>query len=357
MEEMDEAKEIETSLAQCKNCGSGLFYDPKTQGLKCKNCSSVADFNKSKDDLKNPYSEGSDIENNEWSKESRVFRCDTCGAQIVITGFDVTTNCPYCASTYVSKSDELPGIKPNRVIPFKYNEKDAAIVFANGVKKKFFVPSVFKKCVPENKIRGLYIPTFTFDADTNSIYSGVLEKVTTTRDSKGNTRRKVERFNINGTKNINYKDIVIESSSKFNNKEINSLLPYNMDEGYHFDSNFLRGYSVEHYQDSLDACFMNAKGIMDQDIKSKILQKYDYTSVVRLSINTNYNNRMYSYSLLPVYSFEYEYKKKKYITIMNGQTGRIGKGLPISVLKVSLVIGICVIAIVILIVLFMIVTK
>ena len=42
--------------------------------------------------------------------------------------------------------------------------------------------------------------------------------------------------------------------------------------------------------------------------------------------------------MLPVYTFEYEYKKKKYITIMNGQTGKIGKGLPISPLKVSLVV-------------------
>lgn len=344
MESVDEKNEIESSNAQCPNCGSGLFYDPKTKGLKCKSCSSIADFTKSKENLKNPFVEGSNVENNEWAKESRVFHCDTCGAEVVVTGFDVTTNCPYCGSTYVSQTDQLPGLKPDRVVPFAFDEKDAVTMFAKGVKKKFFVPRVFKKCIPENKVRGLFVPTFTFDADTDSQYRGTLEKVTTTTDSKGNTHRKVRQFNIAGNVSLNFRELVVESSSKFDQKQMNSLLPYYMDEAYHFDSNFLRGYMVEHYQASLNDCYLDAKSKMDNDIRQRILSKYDYTSVIRLSVDTMYLNRLYSYSLFPVYSFEYQYKKKKYITIMNGQTGRIGKGLPISPLKVTItVLGVLII--------------
>ncbi|MGM9970322.1 MAG: hypothetical protein ACI35S_08010 [Anaeroplasma sp.] len=351
--EMENEKEIITTNAQCPNCASGLFFDPKTKGLKCKNCGSVLDFEKSKNNLKQEYIESS-VENNNWSKESRVFQCDTCGAKIIVTGFDVTTVCPYCGSDYVSKTDQLPGLKPDRVIPFNYDEIEAVEIFRKGVKKKFFVPRVFKKVLPENKVRGLLIPTFTFDTNTVSLYDGVLEKVTTTRDSKGNIKRHVDRFAIKGTKQLSYKDIVIESSSKFNEAQINSLLPYNMNEGYHFDYNFLRGYSVEHYQDSLNQCFSNAKSKIDEDIKRSILSGYNYTSIVKLNINTDYQNRMYSYSLLPVYTFEYVYKKKKYITIMNGQTGKIGKGLPISPLKVTLtVLGITILVVLVYLFLFL----
>jgi len=338
MLESDDANEIDTSNAQCKNCGSGLVYDPKTKGLKCKSCSSVTDFIKSRSNLKNPFIEGSDVENNKWSKESRVFRCDTCGAQVVLTGFDVTTICPYCGSTYVSEIDELPGLKPDRVIPFAFNEKDAVNIFANGVKKRFFAPRALKKCLPENKVRGIYVPTFTFDANTYSSYRGTLEKTETKTDSKGNSYTKTETIHISGNIGSSYCDMVVESCSKLNESQMNSLLPYNLNAGYSFDANFLRGYSVEHYQKSLNDCFLDAKTKMDADIKRKILNRYDYTSVVSLYINTDYDNLLYSYSLLPVYAFKYEYKKKQYVTIMNGQTGRIGKGLPTSALKVTLVV-------------------
>ncbi len=335
--EFENEKEIDTSNSQCKNCGSGLFFDPKTKGLKCKNCSSVFDFDKSRLNQKRVLI-GSNVENDNWSMEARVFQCDTCASKIIVTGYDVTTVCPYCGSAYVSKTDQLPGLKPDRVVPFNYDEKEAVGVFAKGVKKKFFVPRVFKKEIPESNVRGLLVPTFTFDVDTFSTYSGVLEKVTTVRDSKGNTKRKVDRFNISGSKSLDFVDLVIESSSKLDNKQMSSVLPYDMSEGYKFDENFLRGYSVEHYQDSLDECHRSAKAIVDSNIRSNVLSGYDYTSVVSLNISTDYKNEKYTYCLLPIYTFEYEYKKKKYITIMNGQTGKIGKGLPISPLKVSFVV-------------------
>ena len=329
--------QIDTTTVQCDNCGGGLFFDPKTAGLKCKNCNSLFPFSKQRDLLKNDFVDSS-IQNRNWSQESRVFHCDSCGAEIIVTGYDVTTVCPYCGNGYVSKVDKLPGLKPDKVVPFKLDETQAQELFQKGVKKHFFAPSVIKKKIPESKIRGLLIPSFLFDSNTISSYDGVLEKVTTTTDSKGRVQRNVRRFSIKGTKKLSFNDIVVESSSKFEQSQVNSLLPYNLNESYHFDYNFLRGYFVEHYQDSLDVCFSKAKVAMDSKIKSSILSEYNYTNVVKLDINTSYLDRKYSYTLLPVYTIEYEYKKKKVINIMNGQTGRIGKGLPVSPLKVSLTV-------------------
>lgn len=344
--------QTETTKSQCPNCGSGLFYDPKSLGLKCKSCSSIFDFEKNKNDLKLTFTD-SKVENYDWSLESRVFHCENCGAEVVITGYDVTTICPYCASGYVTKTDKLPGLKPNRVVPFAFDELEAQALFKKGVRKYFFAPRAIKKKIPENKIRGLLIPSFTFDSNTFSSYSGVLEESTTYRDSKGNLRTKTKRFNISGSKAVNFQDLVIESSSKFEQKQINSLLPYNMSGSYHFDSNFLRGYSVEHYQDSLDNCYSQAKKIMDEDIKRKILSGYHYTSVIRLDVSTNYEDRMYSYALLPIYTFEYEYRKKKYVTLMNGQTGKINNKLPISPIKVSILVLLVILAIVVFILFIM----
>ena len=114
--------------------------------------------------------------------------------------------------------------------------------------------------------------------------------------------------------------------SKFNVVDIVLEL---MDEGKSLDEIIAITNLDKHYLKSLLS-----------KIKSSILSEYNYTNVVKLDINTSYLDRKYSYTLLPVYTIEYEYKKKKVINIMNGQTGRIGKGLPVSPLKVSSVCGV-----------------
>ena len=58
---------------------------------------------------------------------------------------------------------------------------------------------------------------------------------------------------------------------------------------------------------------------------------------------------------MPVYTFEFMYKDKKYITYMNGQTGKVGSGLPISKVKVAfgIILSVLIVLIPILLVLFL----
>jgi hypothetical protein len=65
-----------------------------------------------------------------------------------------------------------------------------------------------------------------------------------------------------------------------------------------------------------------------------------------LKMNTTYTNEKYSYYLLPVYKFEYTYKKKTRRAYLNGQTGAVGGDLPTSALKIGLAIGIGLLALV-----------
>ena len=39
--------------------------------------------------------------------------------------------------------------------------------------------------------------------------------------------------------------------------------------------------------------------------------------------------------MLPIYQIEFEYKDKKYLSYMNGQTGRVGTGIPKSPVKIT----------------------
>ena len=346
---MEDVKEIDSTSSKCPSCGSELYFDPKTQGMKCVSCGSEFKFplifenNKHDLDLTNQS-----VSTDEWAKESKVVHCQTCGASVIATGLAVTQVCPYCGSKYVIQENVLPGIKPDYVVPFVIDKKDAAEKFKAGIKKKFFVPSGLKKAFTAEEIKGIYIPAFAFDANTKSSYDGILTR-TKTISTKNGTKVVTESFPIHGNFDFDYMNLLIESSTQLNDSQLESLLPYNLDKSCKFDAKFLMGYYVEHYNDAISKCYELANKKIARKIESGILSKYNYSGVTCLNVKTSRSDEKYNYQLLPIYYVSYSYKKKKYSTYMNGQTGKVGKGLPVSALKVLL----CVIIVLVIIAIFM----
>ena len=337
-EELESQLNIIGSNAKCKNCGSNVKFDPKTQALVCPNCDSRFDFDKKQEEIKHEIGEGKlkddDNKHDSWASEMKVVKCETCGAEIMLSGLEMSKSCPYCGSDYVAEQSFLPGLKPDVVVPFMFNESDAGDYFVKGMKKKFFAPTALKKKLPSNKIHGIYVPTFTFDAESETKYDGVLIKKEHHTDSKGRSYTTTKRFPISGTQLCTHSNYVEETSTKITGKQMTDILPYKFEESYVYDSNFVRGYSVEHYEDRLTDCYEHAKEGMKKAIRKIILNKYDYTDVDYLNMNVKFSNELYSYRMLPIYSFEFEWKKNKYMVLMNGQTGKVGGGYPKSALKI-----------------------
>lgn len=332
---MQENKILDASFSKCDNCGGGMIFSPKSQGLECEHCKSVKQFEKNKEYIKhNLKDKPTSFEGyKKWKEENKVLKCETCGAQVILHNLEYSGTCPYCGSSYVSETKNLPDMAPDAIIPFKFDEEEATLRFKTGVKKKFFVPRAFKKKISADKVKGIYIPTFSFDANTQTTYSGRLSRTETY--GKNTT---VKQFNIAGTQDLNIVDEMIETSSHITQNELKKLLPFNMNEAYKFDENFIRGYVVEHFETAFEACYSDAKKAMMQTIKSTILSRYNYDSVISFSMQPNFFDEKYTYRLVPIYQFEYKYKNKPYITKMNGQTGKIGGGLPISPWRVMLVV-------------------
>ena len=349
MPENENTLSISGSNVKCKNCGGNLTFDPVSQDLHCLNCDSHFVFDKNQTQIKHQLIDGKSqddtAKHNKWASELKIVKCQTCGAEIMLTGLEVSKTCPYCGSDYVSETNALPGLKPDVVIPFAFNEERAAELFVVGMKKKFFAPRALKKKLPNNKIRGIYIPSFTFDADTFTKYDGTLYKNETYHDAKGNSRTRKKYFKISGTQSCNHRDYVEETSTQVNEKQVNAILPYDFSKSYEYDLNFIRGYSLEHYENRLDSCYQNAKGKMEAEIRRIILSRYDYSGVDKLNMYHTYSNEQYSYRILPVYFFEFLWKKKNYMVLMNGQTGKVGRQYPKSILKISLVILLAIIVV------------
>lgn len=323
---------VKKTNAKCAGCSGDLSFDPSTQHLICTNCKSEKDFEKIHSLDKSDYIINADNLNN----EKKSTNCVNCGAKLEINEREITKQCPYCNNNFVLELDEISGLKPDLIIPFQFDKNTAIEKYKKNVKKKLFLPNKFKKSPSFTSIYGTYISSFSFDSHTESEYKGRLAKTKTYRDSNGHTYSRTTYQNISGNKTVDFKDIIVEASSKTEQILFEQIKPYTINEEtvYKYNPDFIRGYSVETNDNTLTNCKLISENLMKEKIKNLILSRYNYDRVSYFNLTTNFSQNKYSYMLVPVYFININYKNKNFVTYLNGQTGKLGENLPKSKVKI-----------------------
>lgn len=320
---------------KCKGCGATLYFDPTSQNLRCVKCSSTTPLANTKTFVRHNVTQQAELEreHSAWATDNKVFKCANCGANVIANKYEMSNTCPYCNNNLAISKDQLPGLKPDGIIPFKFNKEGANERFIQNVKRKFYVSGAFKRKLPPSKIKGTYIPSFIYDMQTTSKYEGVLY------DTYHNNGQTTYNFkNISGTLNKKYANVIVESSSKLTQSQLKGILPYDTSKAIDYYNGYILGYTVEHYADTLATCEKIAQETIDAMIRRDILSQYNYDGVDKLDIKTVYSNKVFNYLLVPIYKFEYTYKNKPYSTYMNGQNGKIDNNLPKSIPKIILTV-------------------
>lgn len=328
---------LKVNLLKCKSCGGNLKFSPDDKKMKCEFCRNLEDVEYKTTFQKHLYSSEAEDKKayEKFKEENKLFRCTNCGASIYLNALEVAKSCPYCSSPCVADESEMAGLVPDAIIPFKFSSEKASKVYKQNVKKKRFIPNVFKKQPPIDEIKGIYIPSFAYDSDSFTTYNGRLGYNKTRRGLNGRMETYTTYKNISGTYTMQHKNVLVETSSHIDQINFNAIKPFNENELVDFDTKFIMGYSVEQYNQSLSACKSIAQNMMESCIKSNILHMYSYDFVDRYSQQTTYSNEKFAYYLMPTYRINFKYKKKNYTTFMNGQTGKVGKGIPLSWVKIS----------------------
>ncbi len=332
----EEKQNVDTESVKCDACGSNLLFDPEKQCLKCPHCGTEVSFvTKTAEELLLGHGLNND---REWrADEAVVFRCDNCGAKVVMSTGETAKSCPFCGTAHVQKIEELAGIKPNAVIPFNFDDKSAIDYSKQWAKKRFYAPRKFKKNICADNVKGVYTPCFTFDSLTYSYYEGRIGTTHTRVRGSGKNRR-VETYvvwrNISGTFNSKFDDVLITAGSKFSQKELNNLSPYQTNDSREYKENYLLGFMAYHYDSELTDCWEQAKSAMDKQIERSILSQYNYDKLSYLNVSTTHNDVTYKYVMLPVYVGNYKYKQKLYNFFVNGSTGKVAGKTPKSIFKI-----------------------
>ncbi|MBE7086929.1 MAG: hypothetical protein E7369_01345 [Clostridiales bacterium] len=341
-------KSVQTEMKKCPACGANLVFDPDKQMLYCSHCgtkqSISMDLNASELDIRLSLTS-----NGTWGREeATVFKCDNCGAKVVLQNDKTAINCPFCGTPHVVKTDELAGLKPNALLPFAFGLEKAVEYAKAWAKKRLYAPSKFKKTLSTENVNGVYTPCFTFDSITTSTYYGRIGNRHTRTVGSGKNRR-TETYivwrNISGRHGDSFDDVLITAGSKFDQKKLDKISPYDTNSSKAYEENFLLGFMAYHYDCELQDCWEAAKKRIDVAIKNAILSGYSYDVLDYINVSTDHANVTYKYVMLPVYIGNYKYKKKFYNFFVNGTTGKVWGKTPISALRVifTVLLGLAVI--------------
>ena len=336
----------------CNTCGSDLRYAPEAGQLVCDHCGNSAPIEGTGLHL-NPIAEldlakglRADLPATEM-EETRTTSCPNCAAEVAFDAGKHATECPFCATPVVVDTGTNRHIKPRAVLPFALTEDSARDAVKDWLGSLWFAPNGVQDYARKGRrMQGIYVPYWTYDADTRSSYSGERGTVyyvteTVIRDGK---REQVQvakiRWRPASGRVARFFDDVLVLPKKYTD----ALEPWDLSALEPYAPEYLAGFRAEAYAVSLEDGFAEARSYMDRIIERDV--KFDIGGDRQRvhSIDTRLSGLTFKHILLPVWLAAYKYRGKTYRFVVNGRTGRVQGERPYSAIKITIAVILGVIA-------------
>ncbi len=334
----------------CPSCAGPMVFDAESQNLKCQYCGANKEIEKILDEpMEHAFNRRDENLDRlqDWGAQQQAIHCETCGGETLIPAGQTTSTCVFCGSPKVLSQENVRSIRPESVIPFRVSRDEALTSFARWKKKKYFMPNHFKKTDVDSQLNGIYIPYWTYDTETYSVYSAEVgiyhyRTVTKTRVVNGKTETYTaqERYTVwhstRGDYGRSFDDILIPASGHYNSDLLKELGDFKLSELHGYKPEYLSGYISERYSITREEGWEKAQQRADSTLNTEIRRVIGGDEIRNLRIRTTYNAITYKHLLLPVWNANYVYKSKKYYYMVNGQTGTVSGRVPRSALKITL---------------------
>ena len=334
---------------KCPNCEGELLFDPATQRYKCEYCGS--DFSQDEMESFEPQSgdgpeeeetcQARDEDTGEEEERAVLYRCPSCGAELVTDETTAATFCYYCHNPVVLSGQVSGEFKPDFVIPFEIDRKQAEEHFLEFVRKKKFVPNAFFNSRQIEKLSGIYFPYWVYNGELQGRLEAEGSKIRVWMSGDVEyTETKIYRMEREGT--VSLHDLTKNAWRRADMLLAEGVLPYDFSKAKEFHLGFLSGF------------FAEKRDVEQEELKPQVDQEADrytqellestihgYTGVHTINSSSSPREEDWSYVLLPVWTVTYKGQNgKMYYYSMNGQNGRTFGELPVDYKKVFLWAGI-----------------
>jgi len=335
----------------CEQCGADYRFNPDDGTLTCDHCGHsqpIAELRRTKANLKELDFDAAmaetlpDIE----IEETRVLSCPNCAAQIEFDPDAHAAECPFCATPVVTDTGVHRHIKPRGVLPFALDERRAHKAMSDWLGRLWFAPNGLNDYARKGrKMQGIYVPYWTYDADTKSRYTGergtvYYETRTVTRDGK-QVQEQVQKVRwrpASGRVKRFFDDVLVLASRSLPKEFTDALEPWDLSALEPYQPHFLAGFRAEGYTVPLDEGYREAREhmarVIDRDVRFDIGGDRQRVH----NIDTDVSDVTFKHILLPVWLAAYKYRGQTYRFVVNGRTGRVQGERPWSAIKITIAV-------------------
>ncbi|MFQ5623319.1 MAG: primosomal protein N' (replication factor Y) - superfamily II helicase [Paracoccaceae bacterium] len=338
----------------CEQCGSELRFDPSALMLACDHCANTQPIGDA-----SPWS-GHAIKELDFRKAAdaslpeadadqiRVANCPNCGATVEFDPDQHAAECPFCATPVVTDTGVHRQLKPRAVLPFALGEREARKAMTDWLGRLWFAPGALQEYARAGRaMQGIYVPYWTFDADTRTAYTGQRgtvyhesHPVTVTVNGKSRTQmRRVAKVRwraVNGRVARFFDDVLVLASRSLPKRYTDGLQPWDLSALEPYRPEYLAGFRAEAYTVSLEDGYTEAREIMNRIIARDV--RFDIGGDRQRidSMETEVGKLTFKHILLPVWLAAYKYGGKTYRFVVNGRTGAVQGERPWSAWKIAL---------------------
>ncbi len=331
----------------CHACGAHVRYLPGTMSLKCPYCGAEQPVPGAGEGGGDGAIDERDYE--EWLASTdkptgvtgpHVVACPRCAASV--TTDDLSLPCPFCSAPIVVAVDPGEQVVPEGIVPFTLTNEQATAALRAWTGSRWFAPNGLKKVTTAERINGTYVPHWTYDAQTQTHYTGMrgdyYYTTQTYTDSEGKTQTRtvqhIRWWPASGSVQRAFDDVLVIASTRLAPEEVARLAPWTLQGAQPFAQQFLSGYRTLRYdvepEEGLGAAKDEMRAVIGGDVRADIggdvQQVHD--------MDTRYGDLTFKLMLLPVWVAGYLYAGKTYTVYVNAHDGRVVGERPYSVPKI-----------------------
>ncbi len=325
---------------KCTCCGGSIRFDSSIQKMKCPFCDtefaietlvSYADELSSDKEDSMTWQEDSAQEWKEGEDENLAsYICNSCGGEVVAEQTTAASFCPFCDSPVIMKGKLSGNLKPNCVIPFKLDKKAAKEGLMRHLSRKPLLPKIFKTENHIDEIKGLYVPFWLFSTNAEANMRYRASKIWTWSDNRYNYTE-TTYYSVSRSGTLRFENIAVDGSQKMPDELMESIEPFDISEAVDFNTAYLSGYLADKYDVDAAASVETANQRIRNSAESIMRNTVTgYNSVQKVAGNISLQDASHKYALYPVWLLNTTWRGKKYVFVMNGQTGKFAGDLPMD---------------------------
>ena len=332
----------------CTNCGAELTFDPASQALRCAHCGQGTPVPQEGSGriVERDLRDGLAAAPRGLGTQSRVHRCQECGANVAFPSGVTATRCSFCGSSKVlDQSASSQAIRPESLLPFAVTKVKVNAAFGEWIGKLWFRPGDLKRLASVQEVSGVYVPFWTYDADVESAWQAergryYYEDEVKTVVEGGVTSQKIERVQKTrwesawGRRRDRYDDLLVCASKGLPDGLADTLKTFDTTLLRPYASGYLAGWQAEEYGIDLESGWQVAQGRVTSEQEGRCRGDVGGDTQRNLTVDHAFLRVTWKHVLFPIWIAAYRYQGKVYRFLVNGQTGEVVGKAPWSVGKI-----------------------